>query len=84
MEDKYSFTFVINATKIDEYQRGFISGIMYFLTGKPSRTSRWARVSNNTEDSDRWIKDLDCTLKQAEEIRDEIVKHFPDVTIEIS
>ena len=84
MEKDYPTTFVFHADKLDEYQRGFVSGIMYFLSGKPDKTQRWARHATDVDDGDLWVKDLDCTTEQGLEIYKEIEKHFPGAIVEIS
>lgn len=82
MGNSRNVTFVFNASRLDEYQRGFISGIMYFMTGKPSETYRWYRkcVINYM---DLWYKDLNCTMEQCMNIYNEIEKHFPGVIVEM-
>lgn len=83
MENTNLTTFVFTADCMDEYQRGFISGIMYLLTDKPSETYAWAR-GKNAEDGTIWIKDLVCTTEQALAIHDEVERLFPGVIIEMS
>lgn len=81
MENKL-ITFVFATDNMDEYQRGFITGLMYLLSGRPSETYRWRRGKTETG-KPTWIKELDCTVGQAMEIHDEIEKHFPGSIIEM-
>lgn len=83
MEEIKLFTFTFDGDCLDEYQRGFISGLMYMLIGQPSTTWCWCR-GVVTDDSFKWYKDLDCTAKQASEIAKEIEKHFPGALIDFS
>lgn len=53
-------TITFDATNLNEYQRGLISGIMYMATGMPEQTPAWAR----SHDYMQWYKDLDCTDEQ--------------------
>lgn len=81
--EKERTTFVFDSTKLDEYQRGFVSAIMYFITGKPNTTTRWERACDE-DFNNVLIKHLDCTVEQGWEITKEIEKLFPGVLIEVS
>lgn len=83
MEKLELTTFEFDAEHLDEYQRGFISGIMYVLSGRPSSTQRWCKSKDN-DGHPIWIKDLDCTADQGLEIAKEIEKHFPKTLLCIS
>jgi hypothetical protein len=76
-------TFVFRVEDMDEYKRGFISGIMYYLGGKPETTFRWIRM-DDADDGIIWVKDLECTEDQAWEIRNEIEKHYPGIILEMA
>ena len=74
-------TFVFDGNKLDEYQRGFISGLMYLLTGKPSNTFAWGRRVNG--DEVLLDKTFEANDEQALAVRDEIEKLFPGVILEM-
>lgn len=76
-------TFVFKAEDLDEYKRGFISAIMYFLSGKPETTWNWCRMEDK-DDGLIWFKDVECTVDQGWEIRNEIEKHYPGIILELS
>lgn len=71
-------TFVFDGW-LNEYQRGFISGLMYLLTGKPSDTFTWGRKVDG--DQVRWYKTLEINTERALAVRDEIEKLFPCVIL---
>ncbi len=72
--------FIFDGAKLDEYARGFISGIMYFICGKPDTTWEWCRFEDD-DGNTLWEKHLDCTLDQGTAIYDEIEKHYPGVIV---
>lgn len=81
--EKELTTFVFDASQMDDYARGLISGLMYLLTGRPSETTRWCHACD-ADFNAVWYKHLDCTVEQAMEIHDEINKLFPGVLLEMS
>lgn len=81
MEQHTYTTFIFDGSKLDEYQRGFISGLMYLLTGKPTTTFRWGRMIR--EDKVLWDKTFEATDEQALAVKEEIEKMFPGVILEM-
>ncbi len=81
--EKELTTFVFDANHMDSYARGFISGLMYLLTGRPGETYRWCKGKED-DHHPIWIKELECTVEQGLEIHDEIDKLFPGVLLEMS
>lgn len=81
MDQHFCTTFVFDSEKLDEYGRGFISGLMYLLTGKPSDTFAWGR---SVEDGKvLWSKTFEATDEQALAVRDEVEKVYPGVILEM-
>lgn len=76
--EKEPVTFEFKAADMDEYKRGFISAIMYFLSGKTETTYQWFQVEDK-DDGLIWVKDVECTMDQAWEIKNEIEKHYPGI-----
>lgn len=74
-------TFVFDGEKLDEYQRGFISGLMYLLTGKPSDTFAWGR--RVADGKLLWDKTFEANDEQVLAVRDEVEKLFPGVILEM-
>lgn len=64
-------TITFDATNLNEYQRGLISGIMYMATGMPEQTPAWSR----SHDHMQWYKDIECTDEQFS-IVVETIKHM--------
>ena len=83
MENNALTTFEFDAELLDEYKRGFISGIMYILGGRPSITSYWCKTKDD-DGQPLWIKELDCTVDQGLDIMNEINEHFPGALLCIS
>lgn len=71
----YIHAITFDATKMDEYQRGLISGIMYMGSGMPDDTYTWSISYDKTE----WYKNIVCTKEQYAFILDTIERLLPGV-----
>lgn len=74
-----TYEIIFDATKLDEYARGLISGILYMATGRPKETWRWS-LSHNEE---RWYKMCECTAEQMEDAKKEIEYMFPGSILQV-
>lgn len=62
MENVYEIVF--DGTKMNDYIRGRISGIMYMLVRKPDGSFPWG----SRDGGDRWIVKTQCSQEVFEEI----------------
>ena len=74
------YTITFDANKMDEYQRGLVSGVMYMATGMPEKTHSWARSHDKT----LWFKDLECTEEQLIGIGKIVGKLLPGAILSVS
>lgn len=75
MEQIYEIVF--DATKLNTYQRGRISGMIYILTRKPDKSFAWkGRLKPK-----RWSVFTVCTDEQYKEIVSTIEHVYPGVII---
>lgn len=70
--DNYVYEFEFDGSKMDEYKRGLISGIMYMITGQPDKTFMWVRG----HEGEHWYKSIQCTGVQMVDIMTAIDKVF--------
>lgn len=74
------YTITFDANKMDEYQRGLVSGVMYMATGMPEKTYSWVRSHDKT----LWFKDLECTEEQLTSIGKIVGKLLPGAILSVS
>ena len=68
----------LNGTKLNDYQRGRISGMIYILTRKPDKGFPW----KSNEIDNRWYVTTQCSEEVFKEIVETIEHVYPDVIIE--
>lgn len=76
--DVYKYEIVLDGSKLDEYKRGLISGIMYVLTGMPKKTYSWGL----SKDGCLWYKTLECTSEQFTNVITAIEDVIPGVILD--
>lgn len=68
-------TVMLDSRKLNDYQKGRISGIIYALSGMPEKTYPWRMH----KDSVYWIATFDGTDKQYCAVIDAIERAYPGV-----
>lgn len=68
---------VFDGTKLNDYKKGRISGMVYILAGMPKKTWGWGRRDNRNE----WVWFFECPEGKYNTIVETIESVYPGVII---
>lgn len=75
---EHIYEIVLDGTKLNDYVRGRISGIIYMLVRKPDMSFAWKSRYRD----DRWIVTTKCSEEAHKEIIETIEHVYPGVLID--
>ena len=75
-----TYKIVIDGTKVSDYIRGRISGMIYVLTGQPEKGFAWRTVAGHGH----WIMLVLATEEQIAAITDCVKKVYPEAILAVT
>ena len=76
--EHHMYNITLDRTKLNDYMRGRISGMIYILTRKPDRGFPW----RSRETDNHWITTTLCSEETFKEIVETIEHAYPGAIVE--